>query len=291
MERIQQCKNVAVESTQQLQKTLEAKDYGHLSTGVAAGLMLVVFCPMSIIAVADAYWTYSVDVHGATVSTAVSLWTVSSSTEIGGKGTDSEMDMCGETMQSFDDCGKIHALRFFTITALFLSLASASMLLTAFLPCLKDKALLREKIRLVGASLAPVVLLWDFLSMCIAAGVDMGEGYSLSGAGFVFIILELLFVILAVVALATKTMRQGLPTVVTVVRKPSGAENEKENPRQAFHGQTAPTLLGVLPTAQSSIEMDKKKEQPEVTRDDNCSPTVVVAGVSGQFGGKSWEPH
>mmetsp|Transcript_22720 Transcript_22720/g.41416 ORF Transcript_22720/g.41416 Transcript_22720/m.41416 type:complete len:288 (+) Transcript_22720:81-944(+) len=287
MERIQQCKNVAVESTQQLQKTLEAKDYGHLSTGVAAALMLVVFCPMSIIAVADTYWTYSVDAHGATVSTAVSLWTVSASTEIGGEDKHSEMDMCGETMQGFDDCGKIHALCFFTITALFLSLASSAMLLTAFSPFLKDKAWLREKILLVGAILTGFVLLWDFLSMCIAAGVDMGEGYSLSGAGFVFIILELLFVMLAVVALATKAMRQGS---LSLVRKPSGVEDE-ENPRQSHHGQTAPTLLGGSSTAQGSTEMDKKKEQPEVTRDDNCSPTVVVAGVSGQFGGKSWEPH
>lgn len=276
-----------MQRTQHLQNTLEAKHYGHLSIGCAAALMLVVFCPMSMIAVGGAYWTHSIDAHGTTVSTSVSLWTVSTLMETRGESKHSEMDMCGENLQDFDDCGKIHALRFFTITTLLSSLASSSMLIAAFSPFLKDKPWLREKILLAGASVAGCVCLWNFLSICIAAGVDMGDSYNLSGAGFVCIILDLLFVILAL-ALATNAMRKDL---LSVVRKPSGVEDEKEHPQASHHARNAPILLGVCPTGQLvSTKMEIKGEQPEAAQDDQGLPTVVVADVSGQNSAKAWAP-
>jgi len=96
--------------------------------GVAAGLMLFVFCPMSIVAVAANYWTLSTEVSGATMSAKASLWEISLSTEVQGASSESSMTMCSDEMSAFDDCGKIDAIRFFLITALLLSLASASSL-------------------------------------------------------------------------------------------------------------------------------------------------------------------
>merc|ERR1712130_190475 len=49
-----------------------------------------------------------------------------------------------------------------------------------------------------GISLASVVLLWSFLGTCIAGSVKMQDGYSLNGAGFVFLVLQMFFVISAI---------------------------------------------------------------------------------------------
>merc|ERR1712183_49239 len=100
-------------------------------------------------------------------------------------------------MQGFDECGKIDAVLFFVITAMLLSLASALALIGAFFPYSATRADLRRKLLMCGANLAVVLLLWNFIGVCIAGSVNMGEGYNLNGAGFVFLVLEMFTVILA----------------------------------------------------------------------------------------------
>jgi hypothetical protein len=178
---------------QQFQKALNSKGCGHLGMGVAGALMLLVFCPMSIVAVAAPYWTSSSEMLGNKVNFQASLWKASTSTEIMGKSVDQDVDMCGEEMKDFEDCGKIHAVRFFRITALLLSLVSGVILTVGFLHVLKPSAGLRRKLPIVGVSLSAAVLLCDILSICIAASVEMQGESKLNGAGFVFLILELLF--------------------------------------------------------------------------------------------------
>jgi len=169
-----------------------------------------------------------------------SLWDVSTSTEIRGVSVDSELKMCGDEMQGFDECGKIDAIRFFVITALLLSLASAVCLLAVFLPplsfCLSDAT--REKVTIAGISLASVVLLWSFLGTCIAASVKMhglnGAAFVLNGAGFVFLVLQMFFVIFAI-APALWELRQKSTSS-------SAAEEGKKQQSQAAK-DTPPNLL------------------------------------------------
>jgi hypothetical protein len=108
--------------------------------------------------------------------------------------------MCGDEVQGFDECGKIHAVRFFTISALLLSLASAAALLIGYSPVLKAKPALRWNVLLVGTSLAVTTLLLNFLGVCVVASVDMAEsGYNQNGAGFFFAILSWLLFTPAIV--------------------------------------------------------------------------------------------
>merc|ERR1719353_664282 len=128
---------------------------------------------------------------------------------------DARIRMCGDKMQGFDECGKIHAIRFFVITAVLLSLASANCFLGLSLPYLRAKctAATLEKMTIAGKGLASVVLLWSFLGTCIAASVNMQwdcsfvllglgvdrlrgvvliiSGSSLSGAGFLSLFLQI----------------------------------------------------------------------------------------------------
>jgi len=198
---------VVTEKVHAWQKALTAKGYAHLGLGVAAGLMFFAFCPMSIVAVASPYWTQSSEVPGATISAKASLWKISLSTEVQGSSSESELDMCSDEMQAFDDCGKIDAMRFFLITALLLSLASGCCFAVAFSPKLNPTAGLRGKMSIAGVSLAAVALFWDFLSVCLAASIDMTDSYSLNGVGFVFLVLELFLVASAIVlAVCTLTL-------------------------------------------------------------------------------------
>merc|ERR1711959_689730 len=86
------------------------------------------------------------------------------------------------------------------ITALLFSLASAVCFLVVFLPFLRVKCTdaMRGTVTIVGIILASVVLLCSFLGTCIAGSVSMQEGYSLNGAGFVFLVLQMFFVISAI---------------------------------------------------------------------------------------------
>jgi len=239
MERIQQ-------RVQKFQTTLDGKGYGHLGLGVAGALMLIVFCPMSIVAVAAPYWTQSQETQGRKVRSKASLWQVSTSVEMNGAYAFQDQAMCGDDMSGFDDCGKIHAVRCFAVTALLLSLASGIILALGFARFSKLEASTVRTIQILGVSLCAVVLLWDLLCICIAASVDLSAEFSLNGAGFIFLILELLFVGVATALVAyvmtrgsTQNKAAGEARVVQVgVRSHSDASSESQ-----------PTLLTVMCTA------------------------------------------
>merc|ERR1712032_1280732 len=112
--------------------------------------MLLVFCPMSIVAVAAPYWTSSVETQGRTVSSQASLWKVSVSTELAGVSLDQDVDAC--VGQMVEECDKIRAARFFTITAVLLSSVSGLSLIAGFSP--KPSADLRKRLEFVGVILA-----------------------------------------------------------------------------------------------------------------------------------------
>jgi len=258
---------------QHLQSLLDAKgDYGHLGMGVAGGLMLFVFCPMSIVAVAAPYWTASAEMQGHSMSIQVSLW--KSSTEINGASADQAL--CGDEMSGFDECGKIHAVRFFTIMALLLSLASGAILAVGFSPALKPSAALRRKMSLVGASFCSATLLCDFLGMCIAASVTVQGESSLNGAGFVFLILELLFVG-AATALVACTLTRWSTKVVTMNAAPVVEIGQSQA------GDKSPTLLSSPQTGTQKPKMtDSNVGVPEesetnVEKSSANAATVVVA--------------
>jgi len=244
MERIHQFQCVATEKIQACQKDLDAKGYGHLGYGAAGILMFFVFCPMSIVTVAATYWTYSSEAQGVTASAKASLWEISASTEIRGVSSESEVKMCGDEMQGFDDCGKIDAVRFFVITALLLSLASALAFVIGFSPKLKPTAALRRKMAIAGVSLAAVVLVWIFLSVCIAASIDMTDNYNLNGAGFVFLVLELFVVTLAIV-LAVRTMTRW-SAIPQPAAEAQAKEAAKSHPQAPAASPSTPTLLTVV---------------------------------------------
>merc|ERR1712232_570561 len=154
--------------------------------------------------------------------------------EVQGKSSETDVKMCGDEMSSFDDCGKIDAVRFFVVSALFLCVASAASLLLSFAPVLKPTESLRRKLSLSGISLSAVVLLWNFLAVCIASSVDMADNYNLSGAGFIFLVLELFFVTLAI-AFAVYALK-GLSSSTTVVE--IGVAGAKSTPSDL------PTVMG-----------------------------------------------
>jgi len=224
------------------QKALDIKGYGHLGLGVAGAIMLVVVCPMGIIAVASPYWTFSSEVQDNSVSAKVSLWEVSMSTEIRGTSSESQVDMCAEEMQGFDECGKIHALRFFVITALLLSFASAITMIVGFLPVLKPTEALRRKLSIAGVSLAAFVLLGHSLSVCIAISVKMQDNYSLSGAGFVFLVMNLFFVILAHQLVICTLTLWSAPTAATETVIVGAQKAQSQAAQDGAH--TLPTLVG-----------------------------------------------
>lgn len=257
MERIQQFQSIATVKIQEYQKACDAKGCGHLGLGVAGGLMLFVFCPMSIVAVAAPYWTFSSDVNGATFSAKASLWELSVSTEIGGSSTESEVGMCSDEMPDFDDCGKIDAVRFFVITALLLSLASAITFMFGFSP--KPTAALRRKMSIAGVSLAAVVLVWNFLGVCIAASINVADNYKLSGAGFVFLVLELFFVTLALaLAVCTMTRWSAAPQPATDAH---AEEAVKPQPPAPTASSPTPTLLTVVGASAESGSESKTNIQ------------------------------
>lgn len=262
--------------TQQLQSAADAKGCGHLGMGVAGALMLFVFCPMSIVAVAAPYWTSSMEMQGQSMSVSASLWKVSMSTEINGVSADQDSDMCGDQQTGNEECGKIHAVRFFTISALLLSLASGVILAVGFSPALKPSAALRRKMSLAGISCCSAVLLCDFLGMCIAASVSMTGQSSLNGAGFVFLILELLFVG-AATALVALTLTRWSTKVVTMSPAPV-VEIGKSNA-----GDKSPTLLSSPQSGTQKPKMtDSNDRVPEESEKDveeasANGPTVVVA--------------
>jgi len=140
VQRLQACASLKI---QEKQTELDAKGCGHLATAVAGALMLFVFCPMSIVAVAAPYWTMSSELQGRSVRAKASLWDVTMTTDISGKSSQSVIGMCSDQMQAFADCGKVHTVRFFVITSLLVALASAIALIVGFCP--KATVALRRK--------------------------------------------------------------------------------------------------------------------------------------------------
>merc|ERR1712072_1321299 len=229
------------------------------------GIMLFVACPMSIIAVASPYWTFSSEVQGSSVSTKASLWEVSVSTEIRGTSSESQVGMCAAEMQGFDECGKIGAIRFFVITALLLSFASAITLIVGFLPFLKPTAALRRKLSIAGVSLAAFVLLGHFLSVCIAISVKMQDSYSLSGAGFVFLVMAPFFVILAhQLVICTLT----LWSASAASAETGSVGTQKPQSGAAQDGAPAlPTLVG---QRQNNVDLEKDDQAKKVDAAEIC---------------------
>jgi len=184
------------------------------------------------------------EMHGATVNAKASPWTVSVSTELRGSSSESEVSMCGDEMQGFDDCGKIDAVRFFVIIAMLLSLTSSVTFIIGFSPKVKSTAAMRRKLSIVGVSLAAVTLVSMFLAVCIAASIDMTENYKLSGAGFVFLVLELFLVTSAIVlAVCTMTRWEVMPSAAEASHAQAAAKSEPQAPAAS---PTTPTLLTVV---------------------------------------------
>jgi len=195
--------------------------------------------------VAAPYWHHSIEVRGIPISSSVSLWKVSVTAEVQDVSADSSMDMCGDApMTGFEDCDKIHALRFFAITSLLLSLASGLALAMGFSPISKPGrplADMRRNLSICGVSIAAAVLLSDLLGIIVAASVEMTDG-ALNGVGFVFLILELLLVGFAT-ALVVCTLTRWSTTVVTM--EAAGVETQ--------HGQNG-TPVVKMGKSQSELE-------------------------------------
>jgi hypothetical protein len=192
------------------------------------------------------------------------------------------MAMCGEEMQGFDECGKIDAARFFVISAMLLSLASALALIGAFLPYSATRADLRRKLLMCGANLAVVVLLWNFIGVCIAGSVKMEEGYNLNGAGFVFLVLEMFTVILArVLAVGTSPVTSPCWSSSPAIAETSqrGQMQEKKITQDG-----KPNLLTMVGQPQKKEE-GKAAAGPTADLQQDAQPEKrVVAGTSGGDG-------
>merc|ERR1712048_893002 len=224
---------------------------GHLGIVAAGALMVFVACPTSIVSIASPYWTGSEVANGATISSSASLWTVSIITEGNGASSEQDMDMCGDATQNNDvDCGKIDAVRFFTVTTLHLALASSVVLLVAFSPATKEKIELRSKLCFAGACLSVVTFLCNFLGLCLVASVVMPEPYGLNGAGFAFLILSLLLIIGAV-SLALLVATRWSPTSVVTVGTSTASKPQSsaaiEPHKEVKVVETMPNLLKVVP--------------------------------------------
>lgn len=224
---------------QQAQEFATQRNAGHLAIASAGAVMALVACPMSSVAVAYPYWTGSTSLHGIDVRSKASLWTISSSMEAGPHSSEPSADICGEHMKgSKIDCGKIHAVRFFQITASLMALTSAAVLLLAFSPAVRQE--IRPKLCTFGACITCVTLIWDFVSACVIASVNMPEPFSLNGAGFVFLILSTLLTAIAlgfILPMVKRGSPKGsAPSAEVVQVKPASIEaipNLLQSPKHA----------------------------------------------------------
>jgi len=269
MECFRNVQSVAVEKLGAQQKACDAKGYGHLGLGAAGAVMFFVFCPMSIVAVAAPYWKFSSEAQGISMSATASLWDISVSSEVQGQTSETSVGMCGDEMQDFDECGKIGAIRFFVITALLMSLAAAITMMAGFLPLLRPSAALQRKISMGGLILASLVLLWAFLAACIAGSIEMKDGYKLSGAGFVFLVLELFFV-MASMGLVMYTLKSSTLQVATDADKEGKAQQQQ--PRVA---QDLPPTVAVPPTLLVASGLSHKEDLEKGEKTDNVNTNEI----------------
>jgi len=234
-----------IKKVERPQCVLDGSGCGHWGLGVAGALMFLVFCPMSIVAVAAPYWTAS---EGSS-SVSASLWTVS----ITVGSVDADMDKCGDEMRGFNESGKVHAIRSFTITALLLSLASATALLIAFLPVRKSTPALGSNTILAGAGFAAATFLLNFLSVRIVKHVGGPSGeYRANGLGFIFLILEFFLISLAIV-LAILALRQALPTKVIIIHEVVQLQ-QQTTPQWRCRSTTMPSSASLPTLITSSSE-------------------------------------
>merc|ERR1712139_24165 len=115
-------------------------------------------------------------------------------------------------------------------------------MIVGFFPCLKPTAALRRKLSIVGVSLATLALLLVFLSVCIAISIKMQDSYSLNGAGFVFLVMELFFVILAHQLVICTLTLWSAPTAATETVIVGAQKAQSQAAQDGAH--TLPTLVG-----------------------------------------------
>merc|ERR1712113_1315057 len=199
------------------------------------------------------------DMHGMTVTSSATLWTISMTTEGQGTSVEQDVDMCGDNMQKSEDddsCGKIEAVRFFTICTLLLALAAAAVLLVAFSPTCREKPDLRSKLCLAGGCLTSLALLWNFLGVCIAANVNI-KGNSLTGAGFVSLVLSLFLIVAAFVLIVlVRTRWSATPIVVVGTSSDMQLSPVSTVPQESNLIGKVPNLLGELPPAVKVVPKD-----------------------------------
>lgn len=237
---------------QKWQDSASARNAGHLGIAIAGALMLFVACPMNAVAVAAPYWTGSQAAQGATISYKTSLWTASTVFESGSSVQDQQVDLCGDEKpnQSINNgCSRIRAVRIFQCSALLLALASAFILLVAFSPALKANRALRPKFYIIGACFASLTFVCNFASVCLVSSIAVPKSTSLSGTGFVFLVLSLWLTVVAMVSIALVLRSEPPPPTQvsslgawTEKSSPSAATNEKHS------GEKMPKLLGRQPS-------------------------------------------
>lgn len=203
-----------------IQGLAHAKDAGHVGIAVAGAIMLFVACPMDVVIVAAPHWKSSRSIGGHSASIEASLWSVSSTVEVGSSTSDTSKNMCGDDMENSElSCGHIHAVRFFLVTALFLSLGAAASLLLAFVPVSNAMRERRPTLQIAGWCLACTVLMERFLSICLLASAGMPEPLSLSGAGFVFLVMSLFLVVGATVIILLVLRSEPVTPVIAMPAK------------------------------------------------------------------------
>jgi len=124
---------------------------------------------------------------------------------------------------------------------------------------------------IAGVSLGAVALVWDFLSVCLAASVDMTDGYNLNGAGFVFLVLELFLVTLAIVLAVCAMTRWSATTQLGAESTHVGAVTAQP-PTSA--SSTQPTLLTVSAANASADNGSASKVHTAVVAEQKNEETV-----------------
>merc|ERR1712072_1437392 len=105
----------------------------------------------------------------------------------------------------------------------------------------------------------------DFLSVCITISVKMEDSYSLNGAGFVFLVMDLFFVFLAHQLVICTLTLWSAPTAAT---ETGSAEAQKPQSQAAQDGAPAlPTLVG---QRQNNVDLEKDDQAKKVDAAEIC---------------------
>merc|ERR1712139_581739 len=120
---------------------------------------------------------------------------------------------------------------------------------------------------MIGVSLASVVLLWSLIGTCVAVSVNMQEGYSLNGEGFVFLALQMFFVISAVALFFGLRRKSTSSSAAEEVHK--GTEQQSQATKDA-----PPTLL-----SNARKTEDKDLEKCDAAKNVDAAAAVVVGAA------------